>query len=155
LPGFIYIISVLRKNLAAATMKKSIIISLAIVIAGTLFFSCSKSPEKKIAGTWKVEDVKFSSTREMSPAQQQALEASKQSAKEVKYELLEDHSAKILVGKTVLEGTWTYKAAEAGVYMAFKGSADTILIGKIEEDKLINIANRPELVITTIFTKDE
>jgi hypothetical protein len=133
-------------------MKNRIIITLAILISGTLFFSCSKSIEKKMAGTWKVEDVKFNSARPMDPAQ---VESSKNSAKAVSYELLEDYSAKVHVGSTVFEGTWSYKEAEAGIYMAFKGSFDTVLLGKMEEEKLINVATRPDLTITTIFIKEE
>jgi hypothetical protein len=133
-------------------MNNRIIITLAILISGTLFFSCSKSIEKKMAGTWKVEDVKFNAARPMDPAQ---VEASKNSAKAVSYELLEDYSAKVHVGSTVLEGTWSYKEAEAGIYMAFKGSFDTVLLGKVEEEKLINVATRPDLTITTIFIKEE
>ena len=44
-------------------MKTKLFISLAILISGTLLFSCSKSIEKKMAGTWKVEDVKFESSK--------------------------------------------------------------------------------------------
>ena len=133
-------------------MKSRLLITLAILISGTILFSCSRSIEKKIAGTWKVEDVKFDTKLSLSPAQ---LENSRASAKEVSYELLEDYSAKVHVGKTVLEGTWTYREAEAGIYMAFKGSSDTVLLGRLEQEKLINIATRPEITITTIFTKSE
>jgi hypothetical protein len=109
--------------------------------------------EKKIAGTWKVEDVKFDTgIKPIDPAQ---LEASKESAKSVSYELLEDKTAKVHVGSTVLEGNWTYKEAEAGVYMAFTGSFDTVLLGRYENGKLINEAVRPEIKITTIFAKAE
>jgi hypothetical protein len=71
-------------------MKNRIIFSLAILLAGALLFGCSKSIEKKIAGTWKVEDVRFNSAVPMDPAQ---MESSKESAKSVSYELLEDHTA--------------------------------------------------------------
>lgn len=130
-------------------MNNRIIISLAILFAGTLLFACSKSIEKKIAGTWKVEDVKFDTNLPLNEAEAKA------SAKQVSYELMEDYSAKVHAGSTVLEGTWTYREAEAGIYMAFKGSFDTVLLGRLEEGKLINVANKPQIVITTIFTKSE
>jgi hypothetical protein len=133
-------------------MKKHIIISLVIVLSGAILFSCSKSIEKKISGTWKVEDVKFDSSRPLDPAQ---LSSSKESAKSVSYELLEDKTAKIHVGSTILEGNWTYKEAEAGVYMAFTGSFDTVLLGRFEEGKLINEASRQDIKITTIFIKEK
>ncbi len=136
-------------------MKSKLLITLAILFAGAFLFSCSKSIEKKISGTWKVEDVKFDTKRELSETQRESLENSKASAKEVSYELLEDYSAKVHVGKTVLEGTWSYKEAEAGIYMAFKGSYDTVLLGRLEQEKLINIATKPDITITTIFTKAE
>ena len=133
-------------------MKKALSIIIITFFSAILFFSCSKSIEKKLAGTWKVEDVKFETSLPMDPAQ---LESSKASAKEVGYELLEDKTAKIHVGSTVLEGNWTYKEAEANVYMAFTGSFDTILLGRLEEGKLINEANRTNIKITTIFIKDK
>lgn len=133
-------------------MKNRIILSLAITLSTVILFSCSKSIEQKLAGTWKVEDVKFDSKRPMDAAQ---LESSKLSAKSVTYELLEDRTAKIHVGSSVLEGNWTYKEAEANVYMAFTGSFDTILLGRFDEGKLINEATRPDIKITTIFIKEK
>jgi hypothetical protein len=96
-----------------------------------------------------VEDVKFDTKLPLNEAEAKA------SAKQVSYELMEDYSAKVHAGSTVLEGTWTYKEAEAGIYMAFKGSFDTVLLGRLEQGKLINVANKPQIVITTIFTKAE
>jgi hypothetical protein len=133
-------------------MKNRILITLVILLSGTILFSCSTSIEKKIAGTWKVEDVKFDANVPIDPAK---LESSKESAKSVNYELLEDYSAKVHVGMTVLEGKWTYKEAEAGVYMVFTGSVDTVLLGRYVEGKLINEAVRPEIRITTIFVKED
>ena len=134
------------------SMKKSLSYILIVFISATLFYSCSRSIEKKVAGTWKVEDVKFETSMQMNPAQ---LESSKESAKAVSYELLEDKTAKIHVGSTVFEGNWTYKEAEAGVYMAFTGSFDTVLLGRLEEGKLINEASRPNIKITTIFIREK
>jgi hypothetical protein len=133
-------------------MKKAVSILTISILSAAMFFSCSKSPEKKIVGTWKVEDVKFETSKQIDPAQ---LESSKESAKAVSYELLEDKKAKIHVGSTVLEGNWEYREAEAGVYMSFTGSFDTVLLGRLDDDKLINEANRPNIKITTIFIKEE
>jgi hypothetical protein len=133
-------------------MKNRILIFLAFFISATLLISCSKSIEKKLAGTWKVEDVKFDSSKPMDPAK---LASSKESAKSVSYELLEDKTAKIHAGTTLLEGNWTYKEAEAGVYMAFTGSFDTVLIGRYEDGKLINEATKAGVKITTIFIKQK
>lgn len=131
-------------------MKNRIFISLAFFISAALLISCSTSIEKKIVGTWKVEDVKFDSKLPVDPA---LLESSKESSKVISYELLEDNTAKVHIGSTVMEGNWTYKEAEAGVYMAFKGSFDTVLLGRYEDGKLINEANRPDIKIITIFSK--
>lgn len=99
-----------------------------------------------------MEDVKFETTRQLDPAQ---IESSKEIAKSVSYELLEDKTAKIHAGTTVLDGSWTYKEAEKGVYMAFSGSFDTVLLGRLEEGKLINEANRSGIKIITIFFKED
>jgi len=133
-------------------MRKSLSIIIISFLLAVFFVSCSRAPEKKIAGTWKVEDVKFETTRQLDPAQ---IESSKEIAKSVSYELLEDKTAKIHAGTTVLDGSWTYKEAEKGVYMAFSGSFDTVLLGRLEEGKLINEANRSGIKIITIFFKED
>ncbi len=133
-------------------MQNRIIIFFIIILSGAILFSCSKSIEKKLAGTWKVEDVKFNTSIPMNPDQ---LESSKESAKTVSYELMEDKTAKIHAGFSILEGNWIYKEAEAGVYMVFKGSFDTVLLGRYEEGKLINEESRPDIKITTIFSKEK
>lgn len=131
-------------------MKKSLFFSLIILISATFLFSCSKSIEKKIAGIWKVEDVTFESSEQLDQAQ---IESSKESAKAISYELLEDYTARIHAGSSVLEGNWIYKEAKSSVYMVFSGTFDTVLLGKYEEGKLINEESRPDIKITTIFSK--
>jgi hypothetical protein len=133
-------------------MKKHILFSLVIIISGALLFSCSKSIEKKIAGIWKVEDVKFESSEQLDPAQ---VESSKESAKTISYELLEDYTAKVHAGSSVLEGNWIYKEAKSSVYMVFSGTFDTVFLGRFEEGKLINEESRPDIKITTIFVKED
>ncbi len=133
-------------------MKIRILIAFISVLSVSLIVSCSGSKEKKIAGTWKVEDVRFESEKPMDPAR---VESSKQMAKSVSYELMKDKTAKIHAGTTVLEGNWTYKEAEAGVYMAFKGSFDTVLLGRYENGKLINEATRANMKIITIFARED
>lgn len=133
-------------------MKSRQYVFFLILISGALMFSCSKSIEKKLAGIWKVEDVTFETSMPLDPAQ---VESSKESAKAISYELLEDYSAKIHAGSSVLEGNWIFKEAKSSVYMVFSGTLDTILLGRYEEGKLINEENRPDIKITTIFTKDK
>ena len=101
---------------------------------------------------WKVEDVQFNTSLPMDPGQ---LESSKESAKSISYELLEDYTAKVHAGFSVLEGSWIYKEADKSVYMVFAGTSDTILLGRYEEDKLINEEYRPDIKITTIFIKED
>jgi hypothetical protein len=105
-----------------------------------------------MAGIWKVEDVKFETSMPLNPAQ---VESSKESAKTISYELLENYTAKIHAGSSVLEGNWIYKEAKSSVYMVFSGTLDTILLGRYEEGKLINEENKPDLKITTIFIKED
>jgi len=133
-------------------MQNRIIIFFVIILSGAILVSCSKSIEKKLAGIWKVEDVNFNTSIPMNPDQ---LESSKESAKTVSYELMEDYTAKVHAGFSILEGNWIYKEAEAGVYMVFKGSFDTVLLGRYEEGKLINEESRPDIKITTIFSKEK
>ncbi|MCK9401207.1 MAG: hypothetical protein M0Q51_14605 [Bacteroidales bacterium] len=132
-------------------MKNQVLFPLVILISGALLFSCSKPIEKKLAGMWKVEDVQFNTNLRIDPG---TLEASKESQKAISYELLEDFTAKVHAGFSVLEGNWIYKEAESSVYMVFSGTFDTILLGRYEKGKLINEETRPDITITTIFIKE-
>jgi hypothetical protein len=123
-----------------------------VILSAAILFSCSRPIQKKLAGMWKVEDVKFETSIPLDPAQ---VESSRESAKSLSYELLEDFTAKVHAGFSVLEGNWIYKEAEASVYMVFSGTSDTILLGRYEEGKLINEENRPDIKITTIFIKED
>ena len=129
-------------------LKSSIII---IFLITFFISSCNKPIQKRLAGTWKVEDVQFKSSIPMDPAMQQS---SEESQKTISYELLENDTAKVHAGYSTFTGTWVYKEAEKSVYMVFSGTFDTILLGKYEEGKLINKESRPDIEITTIFVKE-
>jgi hypothetical protein len=133
-------------------MKNSVLFSLVILLSAAILFSCSRPIQKKLAGNWKVEDVKFESGGPLDPAQ---TESSIESQKSISYELLEDYTAKVHAGLSVLEGNWIFKEAQSSVYMVFAGTFDTILLGRYEEGKLINEENRPDIKITTIFIKED
>jgi hypothetical protein len=132
-------------------MKNRVLFFLVILISGVLLFSCSRPIEKKLAGMWKVEDVQFNTNL---PIDQATLEASKESQKAISYELLEDFTAKVHAGFSILEGNWIFKESESSVYMIFSGTFDTILLGRYEKGKLINEETRPDIRITTIFIKE-
>jgi hypothetical protein len=133
-------------------MKNSVLISLVILLSAAILFSCSKPIQKKLAGKWKVEDVKFERGGPLDPAE---TESSIESQKSISYELLEDFTAKVHAGFSVLEGNWIYKEAETSVYMVFSGTSDTILLGRYEDGKLINEETKPDIKITTIFIKED
>lgn len=133
-------------------MRNRVRVSIIILISGVLLFGCSRPIEKKLAGMWKVEDVQFKTNLPIDPG---TLEASKESQKAISYELLEDFTAKVHAGFSVLEGNWIYKEAESSVYMVFSGTFDTILLGRYEKGKLINEETRPDIKITTIFAKED
>lgn len=133
-------------------MKNRVFVSLMILLSGLILFSCSKSVKQKLAGVWKVEDVKFGGSGQLDPAQTQS---SIESQKAINYELLDDNTAKVHAGFADLEGTWIYKEAESSVYMVFSGTSDTILLGRYEDGKLINVEDRPDIKITTTFIKDK
>ena len=132
---------------------KSNFLSFLILFSSLLILtSCSKPIKERIAGSWKVEDVQFKTSVPMDPMIQQA---SEESQKAISYELLENDTAMIHAGKfTTLTGIWVYKEADQSVYMVFKGTFDTILLGKFEDGKLVNLETRPDIEITTIFAKE-
>jgi hypothetical protein len=123
-----------------------------ILFSAIILFNCTRPIQKKLAGNWKVENVQFETSIPLDPAQ---VESSRESAKSINYELLDDYTAKIHAGFSVLEGNWIYKEADKSVYMVFSGTSDTILLGRYEEDKLINEEYKPDLKITTIFVKED
>lgn len=123
-----------------------------ILLSIFILYGCSKPIEKKLAGTWKVEDMQFKTDI---PLDEEMLEASKESQRSISIELMEDMTAKINTGFSVFEGTWIFKEAENAVYMIFSGTSDTILLGTYENEKLINVEENPDIMITTIFKKEK
>jgi hypothetical protein len=134
-------------------MKNTTVISVALLaILLSIGISCSRPIEKKLAGTWKVEDVRFETQLQIDP---KFLEESKESQKTISYELLEDYSAKINAGFSTFEGSWVFRENDKSVHMVFSGTFDTILLGRYEEGKLINEDVSDDFKITTIFVRQE
>lgn len=131
-------------------MKTRFLLFVFFSISGLIIVSCSRPIQKKLAGTWKVEDVQFKTSIPMDPAVQKS---SEESQKTISYELLENDTARVRAGYSTFTGTWIYKETDQSVYMVFSGTFDTILLGKYEDGKLVNRENRPEIEITTIFAK--
>ncbi len=125
---------------------------LIIILSSLILGSCSKPIEKKLAGTWKVEDVQFQTELQI---EQRFLDDSKESQKSISYVLLEDFTAKINAGFSTFEGNWIYKEGDQSVYMVFSGTFDTILLGRYEDGRLINVDSGEDITITTIFSKEE
>ena len=125
-----------------------------IIFFASLFIlgGCSKPIEKRLAGTWKVEDVQFKSQLPLDPA---LMQSSEESQKTISYELLENDTAIVHAGYSTFTGIWVYKEADQSVYMVFSGTFDTILLGKFEDGKLVNKESKPDIEITTIFAKEK
>ena len=123
------------------------------LIAAVLFLaSCNKPIEKKVAGTWKIDDVTYKADSNIyNPAQ---LDQIIESQKTLRFELSEDKTMKVVTGSTTIEGNWIYKDAEKGVYIVYKGRVDTMLMGIYEKGKLINHEVNPDIEITTTFVKE-
>jgi hypothetical protein len=132
-------------------MRNNAILFFTLLITALIIQSCSKPIEKRLAGTWKVEDVEFKTNVPIDPM---VLQSSEESQKSLSYELLENDTAKIHAGFSTFTGIWVYREADQSVYMAFAGTFDTILLGKYEDGKLVNREVRPDIEITTIFAKE-
>lgn len=118
-----------------------------------ILVACSRPIEKKLAGTWKVEDLQYKSEMPLDP---EMMAQSKEAQKGVSIELLEDGTAKIIAGQfSTINGNWLYKEKDNSVYMVFQGTRDTVVFGKYEDGKLINVQNMPNLELTTIFAKEK
>jgi hypothetical protein len=132
-------------------MSKYAILFIAFLLSAFIIQSCGRPIEKRLAGTWKVEDVQFKTSVPMDPAVQQQ---SEESQKTISYELMENDTARVKAGYSTFTGTWIYKEADKSIYMVFEGTFDTILLGKYEDGKLVNREVRPDIEITTIFAKE-
>ncbi|MBW6458958.1 MAG: hypothetical protein K0B08_00135 [Bacteroidales bacterium] len=133
-------------------MKSRILVSILAICAGVVLFSCSNPVEKKLPGIWVVEDMEFESEYELD---EQLVEASKRSQKSISYELLADKTARVYTGFTTFESEWLYVKNEKSVYIIFPGTYDTILLGRYEDGKLVNIEENPEIRIKTVFVKEK
>lgn len=132
-------------------MKIRALIHFLFLLSALLLISCSQPIKKKLIGIWKVEDVQFNTSVPMDPAMQQS---SEESQKSIRYELMENDTARVRAGYSTFTGTWIYKESDQSVYMVFSGTFDTVLLGKYEDGKLVNRETRPEIGITTIFAKE-
>ncbi|MFO7615472.1 MAG: hypothetical protein R6W71_12620 [Bacteroidales bacterium] len=132
-------------------MKSRILVISLVLFTGIVLFSCSPSIEKQLPGIWIVEDMQFESEYELD---EQLIEASKRSQKSISYELMADKTARVYTGFTTFESEWLYIKSKNTVYIIFPGTYDTILLGRYDDGKLINVEDNPDIRITTVFVKE-
>lgn len=153
--GMVYFI-ILRAEIRLLILQddimKTFIHSFIMLFATAIIFSgCSKPIEKKLAGTWQVEDMLFKADF---PLDETVMAASEESQKSIIFELREDYSARVVAGTfSSFDANWIYKESENAVFVIFAGTADTIPLGIFKDGKLINVETNSDIEITTIYAK--
>lgn len=124
----------------------------AVVLLVILASACSKTLEQKVAGIWRIEDVKVDAAPGL--IDMAGMEETIKSQKEILYELHEDHVMKVKTGSVSIEGSWSYNSVDQGIYVVFEGSYDTTLLGIYNGKKLINEKKDPQVSVTTTFFRE-
>lgn len=132
-------------------IKLKLLIPAAFTLA-ILVTACTKTTEQKVAGIWRIEDVKVDAAPGV--IDMVNMDQTIKSQKEILYELHEDHVMKVKTGSVSLEGSWTFNQADNGIYVVFNGSFDTTLLGILKNKKLVNEQKDPQVSITTTFFKE-
>ena len=116
--------------------------------------ACSTSPEKKIPGEWRVEEVNIEAdTSVVDPSRLEALKAMERS---VFFILEEDKSLQAITGNTTLDGAWSYESETGEIYVSFigTGEGDMNLFGTFEDGKIVKSYESGGVKVKTIYTKE-
>ena len=119
----------------------------------TIMMSCSKPVEKKIPGTWKVDDVAYVDAS--SQFDLDALKATADQQKTLKFILKKNDSMEVLTGFSTFKGKWFYNKELKTVSIVYEGSPDTLLMGIWSDGKIINEEKSTAITIKTTFVKEK
>lgn len=125
-----------------------------LTITSALLFltSCSTSPESKLIGTWKVQDVK--TDFDESKVSPEMLSQAVAMQKETFFRIINDSVMMIMSGSSTFETQWMLGEDNTISYMFADQKIKPNKLGKVEDGHIIQVSNTPLGVITTTFAKE-
>jgi hypothetical protein len=135
-------------------MKSKILPAILILGMLTLIISSCGRMEKKIIGTWLIEDITIEGDTTLLNAQQHIDAIEEQ--KDLRFELKPDSLLSIYTGSVEIPGLWYYKRRGRQVYILLEGNTTPAPLGRYEKGKLVNRdTSNVGLIINTTFMKLE
>lgn len=128
-------------------MRKIILLLFASLLA--ISFSCSLNRESKLIGTWKVENVEtdFDESKVTPEMLKQVVEMQKGTY----FKILTDSTMVIISGNTEFAAKWNLGEDNVVSYLFEGQEIKPNKLGKLDDEKIIQVSNTPLGVITTTF----
>lgn len=139
-------------RLKVKIMKRILIISLFIATLFA-FVSCGKSPESKLVGTWKVQDVQtdFDENAVTPEMLRQMVELEKQTY----FRILNDSVMIIISDNNTYETNWLLNHETNVISYFFEGQESKANeLGRVEGDQVINESTRPFGNMSVYYEKE-
>jgi len=134
-------------------MKKNNI-NVILIILLTFLFSCKFSAEKKIVGTWKLEEIE--TNQEIKPNELDNFNKAKQEIKSSTMLIFkDDHSYKAIIWGDTINGFWDIDKdkMQLKISNALNGDTTETLIKEISSKKIILTEQNEGVTSTLIFIK--
>lgn len=133
-------------------MKKTLILLLS-VFSVLIIGSCGGSPEAKMIGTWKVDDVQTDfNEMEVTPEMlSQVVEMQKQTY----FRIVDDSTMVIISNNNTHEAKWQFNAESNEISYFFEGMESSLnVLGKLIEGKVVNESETPLGTMTIVYAKE-
>ena len=131
-------------------MNKLILIFFTSLLAIT--FACTSNRESKLIGTWKVENVE--TDFDESKVTPQMLKQVVEMQKETYFKILSDSTMVIISGTTNFDANWKLGDDNTLTYFFSGNETKPNKLGKVDDDKIIQVTNTPLGKITLTFKQE-
>ena len=135
-------------------MKHHLLKLFITIILASFVVSCGSSPEKKLIGTWKVEDVQTDfNEQEVTPEMlAQVVDMQKQTY----FRFMSDSVMVIISSNNTHEAQWTFNDEDDIIMYFFEGmETRPFELGKFEGDKIVQESSTALGKITTVYRKQD
>lgn len=135
-------------------MKTRFFLFIAIISLAIFTISCGSVPEKKLIGTWKVENVQtdFNEQQVTPEMLAQIVEMQEQTY----FRFMDDSVMVIISNNNTHEAGWSYSEEDSTIWYFFEGSESTPNeLGKFDGERIILETNNEIGKILTYFRKEE
>jgi hypothetical protein len=136
-------------------MKNKVFLLIIILGLGSLWITgCSGRMEKKVIGTWLIEDIEIKGDTTSLDAKQ--YQKAIEDQKDLRFELKPDSMISIYTGSSEITGHWYYLKRSKQFFVHLEGNTAPTPLGRLEGNKLVNRdTNEAGTIITTFFAKLE